>query len=824
MTDYSTHIRQIRQAESLEEIRDIARRFSAKAVGEDGILYSRPVGSVSSERIALEFAERTGLPIINKTPRAEFLSDGNVRLAIKSSAEGILQAQGHNAEMAKRLAMDFQYGDPKAAINSLTSLDGCLWGDASREFAASLRGDIKVVATAANMDRVFGKVELPAILANPNVKTLGGQPVAHLRDIAAKDGLQALLNPVQSQFVEAAPRGIYKAPGALPSMGAPVTLSREFAGAMGADASKFAPASQLSASGTLVRADIGMAAQVARDDAAIALRTVPKELSHTLGTGSASERGVVAEAAAARHLRPGMAGKSLGALAAAAAVYDLADTTHDVSRLRGQGNATAAEDRITRFATQNVGGWGGAGLGGMAGGAVGSAPGAVLGLAVGGIAGAVAGDEVADWLRDHKINHQQDAQGQTWTFDPDHPASGWTRTERTVDMAAMERAATEFPIYQTRTLTADPALSDRLTYQASCRSIELALGAPPPNRDPYRLPVAPADATARLPFETGRAWIRDPQTEQWQQSIEQRIDGRIPSTQVEPATPSQAAALERQSQAILIQNAQHTPAAMAAQFQAAYERNGWSQHGPMPAAVTDALRHPDRVVGSDGQMYERNAQGQWTHDGLLWDSQAAGNLRHELEGTHQRQSQAHAQEPTAAMPRQAPASEAALQVAPTVPPQGSAPHRSEATPQPPNTHGRLDDPHHPDHAFYLKTRELVHRLDEQNGRTPDQRSDQLASALTVSARNAGLHRIDQVALSQDATTLWGAQRPPGVQDHFFDRHCQVNTVQALHTPMEQSGAQWPQAMQQFQHQEQAEQRQQAQQQSQVQQQGAQMVR
>lgn len=534
---------------------------------------------------------------------------------------------------------------------------------------------------------------------------------------------------------------------------------------------------------------------------------------------------VATEAAAARHLRPGMAGKSLGALAAAATVYDLADTTHDVSRLRGQGNATAAEDRITRFATQNVGGWGGAGLGGMAGGAVGNAPGAVLGLAVGGIAGAVAGDKVADWLRDHKINHQQDAQGQTWTFDPDHPALGWARTERTVDMAAMERAASEFPIYQTRTVTADPALSDRLTYQASCRSIELALGAPPASRDPYRLPVAPADATAHLPFETGRAWIRDPQTEQWQQSIEQRIDGRIPSTQVEPATPSQAAALERQSQAILAQNAQHTPAAMASQFQAAYERNGWSQHGPMPAAVTDALRHPDRVVGSDGQMYERNAQGQWTHDGLLWDSQAAGNLRHELEGIHrQRQSQAHAQEPMASMPRQAQASEAAPQVAPTVPPQGSAPHRSEATQQPPTAHGRLDDPHHPDHAFYLKTRELVHRLDEQNGRSPDQHSDQLASALTVSARNAGLQRIDQIALSQDANTLWGAQRPPGVQDHFFDRHCQVNTVQALHTPMEQSGAQWPQAMQQFQQQEQAQQQQQVQQQSQAQQQGAQMVR
>ena len=130
---------------------------------------------------------------------------------------------------------------------------------------------------------------------------------------------------------------------------------------------------------------------------------------------------------------------------------------------------------------------------------------------------------------------------------------------------------------------------------------------------------------------------------------------------------------------------------------------------------------------------------------------------------------------------------------------------------------RLDDPAHPDNAFYLKTRDLVYQLDQQNGRTPDERSDQLASALTVSARAAGLHRIDQVALSEDASALWGAQRPPGVRDHFFDQHCKVDTVQALNTPMEQSGAQWSQAMQHFQEQQQgqARQEQQVQQQEQA---------
>ena len=135
---------------------------------------------------------------------------------------------------------------------------------------------------------------------------------------------------------------------------------------------------------------------------------------------------------------------------------------------------------------------------------------------------------------------------------------------------------------------------------------------------------------------------------------------------------------------------------------------------------------------------------------------------------------------------------------------------------------RLDDPAHPDHPFYLRTRELVHQMDQQNGRRPDERSDQLASALTVEGRASGLHRIDQIALNEDASVLWGAQRTPGSRDHFFDQLCNVNTLQGLNTPMEQSGAQWPQAMQQFQQQQEQvrQQQEQAQLQNQAQQQNS----
>lgn len=133
MADYSAQIARIRQAQSLDEIREVARQFSAQAMGNGCVLYSRPVGNVTSEVIALELARKAGLPVINETPRAEFLSNLEVRQAVDSSAARILKAQGVPSAALEALTLDFQYGNPKAAANSLTSLEGCLWGDASRE-------------------------------------------------------------------------------------------------------------------------------------------------------------------------------------------------------------------------------------------------------------------------------------------------------------------------------------------------------------------------------------------------------------------------------------------------------------------------------------------------------------------------------------------------------------------------------------------------------------------------------------------------------------------------------------------------------------------
>lgn len=121
------------------------------------------------------------------------------------------------------------------------------------------------------------------------------------------------------------------------------------------------------------------------------------------------------------------------------------------------------------------------------------------------------------------------------------------------------------------------------------------------------------------------------------------------------------------------------------------------------------------------------------------------------------------------------------------------PHQYQHVPVAPQ---RLDEPTHPDHGLFQQFRGHLVTIDRSLGRTPDRHTDQLASAAAVQARADGLQRIDQVALSTDGQRLWAVQTPPGRTDHFFDLRTSVPTAEAM-TPMDQSAAKWPQAMQQF---------------------------
>jgi len=716
-------IERIKNASTLENIRAVVREYPAKTSGNVPALYSGWVGSVSANDLAVEYAMSTRTSIINNTPRGRFLADDEIRKAIEESADRIFRSQGAPSVLAEKLRDDFLYGDAKAPKDSYTSIKNCLWCEASRDFAASISGDVKVIAVNANPQRVFAQVEIPTALENPNVRSLGGLPVDSLRATYATHGVGGLLARVQAAYVDEATRT-----GLLP-----VTVAE-------------LPASVRRAPGMKLSA-----AQVAI--------------------------------------------KGLGASGAVATVYDGVAAAREAAQLVEQGNDTGAGSHIVGAVARNVGGWGGVALGASAGAALTSetGPGAFLGGAVGGIAGAVAGDRLAAWIDHHRINRQVDGEGHRWHFDPAHPGRGWTR-EVNGELDAQATVDRGFPVYTRETLTASSELADRLNYQASSRAVELALSAPPKPRNPYALASTPEDHRPGNIYEGD--WQRDALTGQWSRQVtDSHVGLSMQRFHVETASPGQAAALDRQAEGIVAVNLETTPAAIAAHYQAAYDRFGWSRHGDMPAAVQDAIQHPGRLVASDGQLYALGDDAQWTTPGTLYGrNPAEGSIQHELDAAYRMQSSMPAALPRspaqaegdALIARYFEAIEAGNEKGAMVVAHAYA--DSEAGKQlVAETMQRLADKQLalPGRDQPLFTQAMAHleALEPEMAQAGDRASmERIAGALAFEARRHGMDRIDDVVIDRDDQLV--ATQDTG--NPWFGPSATIDPIHASMQPLDRS--------------------------------------
>lgn len=106
----------------------------------------------------------------------------------------------------------------------------------------------------------------------------------------------------------------------------------------------------------------------------------------------------------------------------------------------------------------------------------------------------------------------------------------------------------------------------------------------------------------------------------------------------------------------------------------------------------------------------------------------------------------------------------------------------------------LADATHPGNGMYLQSLAAVHRLDAQQGRAPDQRSDNLAASLAVAAHGSGMSRVDHVVLNDDASRAYAVQ---GDISSLFKRYTDVNVAAAIGTPLAQSSVQWQHDIQQL---------------------------
>ncbi|MET3146826.1 zeta toxin family protein [Xanthomonas phaseoli] len=305
----------------------------------------------------------------------------------------------------------------------------------------------------------------------------------------------------------------------------------------------------------------------------------------------------------------------LAGLGVAATAYDASQTGERVGTLLAHDNLTAARSEALHFAARGAGGWAGGAATAAVVGTTGAGPVALV--VADGYLFSVAADKAVTLWDNRQIYTQADKQGVSWEFN----GSQWLRQEK----ADLQDDGVDTP--QKQGMFALPEKARELNYHASSEATEQALGKAQPS-NPYVQPSSDADAAHLY----ARDWRHDPASGQWSRMVADEVDRNDrPVWTADPASPERNAALDQQAAQVVDANIARGPAAIAATYQAAYQRNGWDDFGPVPAAVQAAL-NPDSLQASDGRQYQRDTQGQWRHDGVA----AEGNVPLELNATRER--------------------------------------------------------------------------------------------------------------------------------------------------------------------------------------------
>jgi predicted ABC-type ATPase len=308
----------------------------------------------------------------------------------------------------------------------------------------------------------------------------------------------------------------------------------------------------------------------------------------------------------------------LAGLGAAAVAYDAKETGERVGTALAQDNASAVRSEATHFTVRGVGGAAAVFTPIAAG--VSGGPAVVLAAADAYLL-TEAFDRGAKWFDKERIVHQADRADVNWEF----TGRQWIREDLKADLR-------DDGIDQARgqKFSALPDKARELSYLASVEAVGQAIGKADP-RNPFELPANTNDAPNNQPSP----WRLDAQSGDWKRTRYQEIDPtdpRLPDRQVpETATPERAAELNRQASQIIDENIARGPAALAAQYEIGYKRNGFDEFGEVPMSVQTAL-NPNTLEASDGKQYVRDAQGQWSHEG----APAGPNHALELETTRER--------------------------------------------------------------------------------------------------------------------------------------------------------------------------------------------
>ncbi|WNH53887.1 XVIPCD domain-containing protein [Stenotrophomonas oahuensis] len=459
--------------------------------------------------------------------------------------------------------------------------------------------------------------------------------------------------------------------------------------------------------------------------------------------------------------------------AAVVTTLEVADAARDYTQLRNESNLAAAQASITRTTTTAGMAWTGFQVGARVGGTLGPW-GALGGGALGAAIGGVGGDKIADEIERNRIYSHRGSDGNDWTADPKHPEKGWTR-----DLP---------PLPGIEPMKASPVLADELNYKAVTKVTELAMGVANA-RSPFKVEPQPDEKRGMYRGD----WVPDSETGRWRREIS--ADGSFRG-RIDFASPERAIELDAQSREITADNAARSPAALAANYKVLYEQNDWQRHskGKLPEAVADALRHPERVVGSDGRRYARQESGEWISESWFRNKHAKGDLRAELDLAFDAQRD-HVQkvlderwnplrEPTTLETvRVVPSPEQLAEQAASVQADGPAVEPQEAK-QPEG----LSDTRHPGNAEFQRVLQQVHHAEAGQGIKSGPHSEKIAAALLAEGERQGVE-ISRVRIG-DRGQIEGMAASNPYSDAAAVR---VDSTAALKMTLEAHSREWTDA-------------------------------
>lgn len=98
----------------------------------------------------------------------------------------------------------------------------------------------------------------------------------------------------------------------------------------------------------------------------------------------------------------------------------------------------------------------------------------------------------------------------------------------------------------------------------------------------------------------------------------------------------------------------------------------------------------------------------------------------------------------------------------------------------------LDEPAHPDHGIYQQSHQAIRQWEQQHGIEPGEHTRNLAGALTVEVRRAGIEQVDAVAMSEDGSRAFALTRSDSAAAQQL---AHVETESAVQTSLHESSRQ-----------------------------------